>query len=85
MVSLPELGGLPFAGEVSGKDLFLEAAGSVGDALEIIDIGHCGGNRGVLIARVKDGIGCGCPISVRNVGSVSYRLLQAEAEDVRRS
>ena len=85
MASLPELERVPFAGEVSGKDLFLEAVESVGDALEIIEIGHCGGNRGVLIARVKDGIGCGCPISVRDVRSVSYRLLQAEANYVRRS
>lgn len=74
-----------FAGEISGKDLFLEAVERIGDALGIIEIGHCGGNRGVLVARVKDGIGCVCPISVRNVGSVSYRLLQTEADYVRRS
>ena len=60
-----------FAGEVAGKDLFLEAVESVGDALEILEIGHCGGDGGVPIARGEDGIGCGCPVSARNVGSVS--------------
>lgn len=59
------------AREVAGEDLFLEAVEGVGDALKILEIGHCAGNGGVLSARGKDGTACGCPISGRNVGSRS--------------
>ena len=58
-------------GEVAGEDLFLEAVEGVGDSLEIFEVGHCGGNRGVLRARGKDGAACGCPVGGRNVGSGS--------------
>ena len=51
--------------------MFLEAVEGVGDALEIVEIGHCFGDGGILRARGEDGAGCGCPVSGRNVGSES--------------
>ena len=38
------------AGKVAGEDLFLEAVEGVGDALEILEIGHCAGDGRILRA-----------------------------------
>ncbi len=61
--------GVSGAGKVACKDLFLEAVEGVGDALEIIEIGHCIGDGQILRACGEDGVGCGCPVSGSNVGS----------------
>lgn len=57
--------------KVAGENLFLEAVEGVGDALEIVEIGHCTGDVGILRARGEDGVGCGCPVSGRDIGSES--------------
>lgn len=51
--------------------MFLEAVEGVGDTLEIIEICHCLGDGRVLRASGEDSVGCGCPVSSRNVGSES--------------
>lgn len=59
------------ARKVAGGDLFLEAVEGIGNTSEIVEIGHCVGNGGILRARGGDGAGCGCPVSCRNVASES--------------
>ena len=41
--------------EVAGEDLFFKAIESVGDSLEILQIGHCAGDGRIWSARGEDG------------------------------